>query len=35
MKLTYIRKTTFNINGTIIHSALAISLNKNIMELNA
>jgi hypothetical protein len=35
MKLTYIRKTTFNINDTIIHSILAIPLNKNLKELNA
>jgi hypothetical protein len=35
MKLTYTRKTTFNINGTTIHSALAIPLNKNLIELNA
>jgi DNA replication protein DnaC len=33
MQLTYIRKTTFNINGTIIHSALAIPLNRGINEL--
>jgi hypothetical protein len=26
MKLTYIRKTTFNINGMTIHSTLAIPL---------
>ncbi len=35
MKLIYIGKTTFNINDTIIHFALAISLNKNLIELNA
>jgi hypothetical protein len=29
MKLTYIRKTTFNINGKMIHSTLVIPLNKN------
>jgi hypothetical protein len=28
MKLAYTRKTTFNINGTMIHSTLAIPLNK-------
>jgi hypothetical protein len=28
IKLTYIRKTTFDINGTTIHSTLAIPLNK-------
>ncbi len=35
MKLTYIRKITFNINSTTKHSAVAIPLNKNITELNA
>jgi hypothetical protein len=35
MKLTYIRKTTFNTNGTTIHSAFAIPLNKNLTKLNA
>jgi hypothetical protein len=35
MKLAYIGKTTFNINGTMIHSTLAIPLNKNLIELNA
>jgi hypothetical protein len=28
IKLTYIRKTTFDINGITIHFALVISLNK-------
>jgi ABC-type transport system involved in cytochrome c biogenesis permease component len=32
MKLTYIRKITFNINGTIIHSALAIPLINFLMN---
>jgi hypothetical protein len=32
MKLTYIEKFTFNINGTIIHSIFAIA-NKNYDEL--
>jgi hypothetical protein len=35
MKLTYIRKITFNINGTIIHSALAIPLNIFFNEVKA
>jgi len=35
MKLTYTWKTTFNINGTTIHSTLAIPLNTNLTELNA
>jgi hypothetical protein len=35
MKLTYTWKTTFNINGTTIHSTLAIPLNKNLTKLNA
>ncbi len=35
MKLTYIRKTTFHINGTIIHSTFTISLNKKYNELKA
>jgi hypothetical protein len=35
MKLTYIRKTSFNINGTTIHFALKISLHKNITKVNA
>lgn len=35
MKLTYSRKVTFNINGRIIHFALAISLNKILTKLNA
>jgi hypothetical protein len=33
MKLTYTWEFTFNINGTIIHSAFAIPLNKNYNEL--
>ncbi len=32
MKLTYIGKFTFNINGIIIHSTFAI-VNKNYNEL--
>jgi len=28
MKVVYTRKTTFNINGSTIHSTLAIPLNK-------
>jgi hypothetical protein len=32
IKLTYIRKTTFDINGTTIHFALAIPLNKIFNE---
>jgi hypothetical protein len=35
MKLAYIRKTTYNINDTIIHYVLAIPLNKNLRKLNA
>jgi hypothetical protein len=35
MKLTYTRKTTFNINGTIIHFAIAILLNINLTKINA
>jgi hypothetical protein len=35
MKLSYTRKTTFNIFGTMIHSAFAIPLNKNLTKLNA
>jgi hypothetical protein len=35
MKLTYTWKKTFNINGTIIHSKIVISFNKNIIKLNA
>jgi hypothetical protein len=35
MKLTYIGKTSFNINGTMIHSTLEFSLNKNLTEFNA
>jgi DNA replication protein DnaC len=33
MKLTHIRKVAFNINGTTIHSTLAIPLNKFFNEL--
>jgi hypothetical protein len=33
MKLTYNAKVAFNINGTTIHSTLAIPLNKNFNEL--
>jgi hypothetical protein len=33
MKLTYITKVTFNINGTTIHSTLAIPLNNFFNEL--
>jgi hypothetical protein len=35
MKLAYIGKTKFNINGMTIHSTFAIPLNKNLIELNA
>jgi hypothetical protein len=35
MKLIYIRKTSFNINNTIIHFALKVSLHKNITKVNA
>jgi len=35
MKLAYIRKTRFNINGTTIHFVLAIPLNKNLTEVDA
>jgi hypothetical protein len=35
MKLTYIGKTSFNINDTMIHFALAIPLNKYLTKLNA
>jgi hypothetical protein len=35
MKLTYTRKTTFNIDGTTIHSTLAILINKNFNEFKA
>jgi hypothetical protein len=35
MKLTYTRKTSFNINGTTIHFALAIPLNKKFNEIKA
>jgi hypothetical protein len=34
IKLTYTRKVTFNIIGTIIHFALKIPLNKNLTQLN-
>jgi hypothetical protein len=30
MKLTYIRKITFHINGTTIHSTITIPLNKKL-----
>jgi hypothetical protein len=33
MKLTYIGKATFNINGVTIHFTLVIPLNKNFNEL--
>jgi hypothetical protein len=32
LKLAYTRKVAFNINGTTIHSALVIPLNKNCNE---
>jgi hypothetical protein len=32
MKLAYTRRTTFNINGSTIHSTLAIPLNKKNMN---
>ncbi len=32
MKLTYIGKRSFNINGTTIHSALVIPLNKKLTK---
>jgi len=35
MKLTYIGKNAFNINGTTIYSTLVIPLNKNFNELRA
>jgi hypothetical protein len=35
MKLPYTRKTTFNINGTTIHVALAIPLNRGINKLKS
>jgi hypothetical protein len=35
MKLTYSWKTIFNINGTTIHFALAILLNKNFNKLKS
>ncbi len=34
MKLAYIGRVAFNINGTIIQSTFAIELNKNYNELN-
>jgi hypothetical protein len=34
MKLTYIGKQTFNINGTMIHSSLAIPIHINFNKLN-
>jgi hypothetical protein len=34
MKLVYIRKITFNINGTTIHLGLAIPLHKSLKTLN-
>jgi hypothetical protein len=33
--LAYIGKPTFNINGTMIHFAFAIPLNKNLTKFNA
>jgi hypothetical protein len=33
MKITYIDKTTFNINGMTIHSTLVIPLNKNGLKI--
>ncbi len=35
MKLTYIGKITFNINGMTIHLALVIPLNKKFNELKS
>ncbi len=35
MKLTYTKKITFNIYGTMIHFAFVIPLNKNLTKLNA
>ncbi len=35
MKLAHIRKITFNIKGTTIHSTFVIPLNKNLTKLNA
>jgi hypothetical protein len=35
MKLTYIRKLTFNINDTTIHFALAIPINKKFKKFKA
>jgi hypothetical protein len=35
MKLAYTRKARFNVNGTTIHFALAIPLNKNLTEVDA
>ncbi len=32
MKLAYTQKTTFNINGSTIHSTFAIPLNKTKMN---
>jgi hypothetical protein len=34
MKLTYISKRSFNINGTTIHFALVIPLNKKLTKFN-
>jgi hypothetical protein len=35
VKLTYIRKVAFNINGTIMHFAFLVPLNKNYNEFKA
>jgi len=35
MKLAYIRKTSFNINGIVIHYEFAIPLNNFFNELNS
>ncbi len=35
MKLTYTWKTTFNIDGTTIHSTLAIPINKTFNKFKA
>jgi hypothetical protein len=35
MKLAYIEKVAFSINGMTIHSTLAIPLNKNFNEVKA
>jgi hypothetical protein len=35
MKLTYIGKQTFNINGTMIHSSLVIPIHKNFNKFKA